>query len=365
MNRISIWHHGPGPTPDSVNGIDQTVWALGAEQSRRGCRVTFLTSGSPEQMTEARARGIRLLPIKDARGETPPDLLHMHSVFIPAQAKLAVWAKLHSIPYIITPHGGVAPEVLRRGRLKKAAYSTLLERPRFRLAAAITAVLEPEKRELRAFIGHDRPSVFVIPNAMEDAPAEVPVIACEDVVFLGRLDTVNKGLDRLADYAAHMTDVTFGVYGRPSARSRDALPDFPANVTLRDPVYGEEKWSVLRSAAVYMQLSRWEVFGLSVFEAMMVGTPPIVSREMHVAPLVQSWGGLAVDAGRPKDWAEHVRTLIDGRADRTPLEYMAESASSMTRVGKVADQYDSVYEVALGRRQAQLSSNVQKDGWPK
>jgi glycosyltransferase involved in cell wall biosynthesis len=357
VNRVSVWHHGLGPTPDSVNGVDQTVWALGAEQARRGHRVTFLTGGSPQQLAEARVRGIRLLPIKDAQSEAPPDLLHMHAAFIPAQAKLGAWALRHSIPYVITPHGGVAPEVLRRGRLKKSTYARLFERPRFRRAAATTAVLEPERREIRDFIGHDRPSVFVIPNAMQAAPAEVPIIACEDVVFLGRLDTVHKGLDRLADYAAGMPDVTFGIYGRLSGRSRDALPDFPANVTLRDPVYGLQKWSVVRSAAVYMHLSRWEVFGLSVFEAMMVGTPPIVSKEMHVAPLVQSWGGLAVDASRPADWVERVRELIDGRADRSPLKDMARSASSMTQVEKVADQFDSAYETVLGSKPARFSSH--------
>jgi glycosyltransferase involved in cell wall biosynthesis len=300
-------------------------------------------------MTEARARGIRLLPTTNAFGEVPPDLLHMHSVFLPSQVKLAVWAIRHSVPYVITPHGGVAPEVLRRGRLKKTTYSALLERPRFRWAAAVTAVLEPEQREIRDFIGHDRPSAFVIPNAMEDAPAEVPIITCEDVVFLGRFDTLHKGIDRLADYAADMPDVTFGVYGHPSDRARDALPDFPGNVMLRDPVYGQEKWSVLRSAAVYLQLSRWEAFGRSVFEAMMVGTPPIVSREMHVAPLVQSWGGLVVDASRPADWTERVRALIDSRASRTPFEDMAKSASSLTQAEKVADQFDSAYEAVLSR----------------
>jgi glycosyltransferase involved in cell wall biosynthesis len=308
-------------------------------------------------MTEARARGIRLLPSKDAFVEAPPDLLHMHSVFIPSQIKLAVWAIRHSVPYVITPNGGVGPGVLRRGRLKKATYSALLERPRFRRAAAITAVSKPEQREIRDFIGHDRPSVFVIPNAMEDTPAEVPIITCEDVVFLGRFDTLHKGIDRLADYAADMPDVTFGVYGLPTGRTRDTLPDFPGNVTLHGPVYGLEKWSVLRSAAVYLQLSRWEGLPLSVFEAMMVGTPPIVSREMQVAPLVQCYGGLVVDASRPADWTERVRALIDSRASRTPLKDMAKSASSLTQVRKVADQFDSVYEAVLERKLAQFSSN--------
>jgi glycosyltransferase involved in cell wall biosynthesis len=354
MNHYSIWHHAVGPTPDSVSGVDQTVWALGAEQARRGHRVTFLTRGSPEQVTKAQALGVRLLPIKAALRGVPPDLLHMHSVFIPAQAKLAVWAVRNSIPYIITPHGGVAPGELSHGRLKKATYSALVERPRFRWAAGTTAILEAERPEIRAFIGSGRPTTFAIPNAMKSAPAEVPLVTCEDVVFLGRFDWFRKGIDRLADFAEEMPGVSFGFYGRQAA---SVLPALPRNVTLHDPVYGQEKWSVLRSAAVYMQLSRWEAFGLSVFEAMMVGTPPIVSREMHVAPLVAAWGGLVVDANQSVvDWVASVEKLIDGRADRAPLLDMARAASSMTQVERVADQFDAAYGAAL-------NSEISRQGW--
>lgn len=346
VGALSIWHHAVGPTAESVNGVDQTVWALGEEQARRGHQVTFLTDGSPGQVQEAEARGIRLLPVHAALQETPPDILHMHSVFIPVQAKLALWARRHSVPYVVSPHGGVAPQVLHRGRLKKGTYSTLIERPRFRGAAAATAVLEAEGRDIRNFIARDRPAVHVVSNAMKPAPADVPLTAAEDVIFLGRMDILNKGIDRLAEFAALMPDVTFGLYGR---RAGTPLPALPSNVTPHEPIHGDAKWAVLRSAAAYLQLSRWEAFGLSVFEAMLVGTPPVVSREMYVAPLVEQWGGLAVDASRPQDWTSAIRTLIESRASRVPDDRMAKAAAEEVHPGAVADRLDAVYAAAVRR----------------
>ena len=46
MDPISIWHHGVGPSADAVSGVNQTVWALGEQQARRGHRVVFLVPGT-------------------------------------------------------------------------------------------------------------------------------------------------------------------------------------------------------------------------------------------------------------------------------------------------------------------------------
>ncbi|WP_427006391.1 glycosyltransferase [Pseudarthrobacter sp. H2] len=346
MSDLNIWHHAAGPTPDAVNGVAQTVWALGAEQARRGHRVVFLADGSKRQITDAEAMGIRLLPIESAMAGPRPDILHLHSVFIPVQAKLAMWAKRHSVPYIVSPHGAVAPQTLGRGKLKKSVYSALIERPRFRHAAAATAVLDAELQEIRDFAG-DRLPAFSVSNALNPAPTDMPLIDCEDVVFLGRLDVEQKGLDRLATFAEAMPDLTFGIYG--PARTGTSLPAFPSNVTLHEPVWGERKWSVLRSAAVYMQLARWEAFGLSIFEAALVGTPPVVSQEMHVAPLVEHWGGLVIDGDRPADGVGKLRSLVRSRIGRTPLPEIALAAAALVHPGTVADRVDGVYDFVLRR----------------
>lgn len=343
---MRVWHHGVGPIANTVNGVDQTVWALGEEQARRGHCVTFLTSATADQQSDALNIGIHLAP----RSEAPaPDVIHMHSVFIPAQMQLAAWARRQSVPYVVSPHGGLARHDLARGRLKKGLYSAALERPRFRRAAVAVAVSDGERSEIRAFLRRDTPPIVVVGNAMHPAPAcsAVPLVPCEDIVFLGRFDTFLKGLDRLATVATFLPDMRIGLYGTPT---RTALPQLPPNVVVHAPVHGLNKWSVLRSAAAYIQLSRWEAFGLSVLEAALVGTPPIVAPEMTLAPLIEEWGGLVIDIDRPHEARSRIRDLIELRSDRRPMISMMEKAALFVRADLVADRVDAVYSLARSVR---------------
>src|SRR5450432_3975301 len=81
-----------------------------------------------------------------------PDVVHMHSVFILRQSMMGRVLNEYGIPYVITPHAGLAPQVLRRGMMKKSIYSMLRERPRFMGSSAIALVTPAEERAVRSFI---------------------------------------------------------------------------------------------------------------------------------------------------------------------------------------------------------------------
>lgn len=341
---LHIWHSGVGPKADAVNGVDQMVWALGEAQVASGCRVTFLTAATYEQRYAAGRLGIQLAQFDEATSGVP-GVIHMHSVFNPKQARLALWAKRRRIPYVITPNGGVARPILRRNPLKKWAYSTLVERPRFRSAASVTAVAPAEVEEIARFARIAPSTVAFVPNAVRLPPRSIESRTVEDCVYLGRLDVQHKGIDILSDFASHLPHLTFGIYGK-GVRGR--LPEFPSNVHLHEPVYGDAKWSILKSARAYIQLSRWEAFGLSVCEAALVDTPPILSSTMNIAPLLAGYGGLTIDIhGDLASQADRVSAFMHQIDSRPGDPDLKSGAVNLVDPRLVARRFLAVYDKAV------------------
>jgi glycosyltransferase involved in cell wall biosynthesis len=209
------------------------------------------------------------------------------------------------------------------------------------------ASLPPEIEEIRTFVGGRRSDIWVVPNPIPAPPSVsslMPMLT-EDAVFLGRFDVLHKGIDRLIALAELMPDITFGLYG---SGDRTEMPGLPDNVRVHEPVFGIDKWRLLASARMYVQLSRWESFGMSIFEAMMVGTPPVVADSMHAAKTVCDLGGLSIDTRNLTTEAGHVRRLLDqATTDLSHNELMASRAKSFVDPISVARQVCTAYEHAL------------------
>ena len=285
---MRIWHVGCAPDPDLVDGVNHAVWNLAVAQARSGHEVTLLTS---RNRSGVRPPGdLHVVPAGEPLPQPWPDLVHMHSVFVPRQAALALQLRTARVPYVVTPHGGLHTADRHRSRWRKAAYSLLVERDRLRHAAAVTASLDAEVRDLATFVGLPTVPLVVIPNAVGGVPfrADVPrEHSCADVVYLGRFDMLGKNLERWVRLAALLPTLSFALYG-PRREHRNILSMIPPNVTIHEPVFGADKWRVLRSARSYLQTSRWDSFGISVVEALQLGTPCAVSSTMNIADIIRT-----------------------------------------------------------------------------
>jgi glycosyltransferase involved in cell wall biosynthesis len=207
-----------------------------------------------------------------------PDLIHMHSVFIPRHVMLSYVLKQKRIPYVISPHGGVSPRVLGRQRWKKWPYGIAFEKPRFRSASAIIPITEQERQQIRAYVGETGRICDPVGNPVSIPPEVVWTGGTRDnrrIVSLARYDVHGKGLDRLVEIARNLPTAEFCVYGEGKLTNAfvQLKNGAPKNVSFLSPVHGAEKWEVLGSAAVYLQTSRWEAFGISIVEALTIGLP--------------------------------------------------------------------------------------------
>lgn len=367
---MKIWHVCDTGGPDEVNGVSTTLWAIAPAQVTLGHRVQVVSRDPLNAVGQATLQQVGLehlfLPRKNLGWDTStlagllarfePDVVHMHSVFIPQQYQLARFLRARGIPFIITPHGQLSPQSLRRGRLKKWPYTRFIEKPRFYMAAAITALTAGEAADIQAFVPGFGGMVQVIPNPAPPLTKEVTWLGRESktLVYLGRFDVMQKGIDYLIALANELPEYEVRLYGTEDAKTRTWLNQLKeaasSNVHFESPVFGDRKLEVLSQAQAYIQLSRWEGFGMSVLEAMSVGTPCLLNLDLQMTQTLQKAGLALPLSGNQAQMAQQVRNYL---SDPTALALWSKRARDYCRTElsptRIARQYVEVYQRVLAR----------------
>jgi glycosyltransferase involved in cell wall biosynthesis len=238
------------------------------------------------------------------------DIMHLHGVWDPVLRAGAAVARRARKPYVVAPHGMLDPWALSEKSLKKKIALAMGYRRVITHAALLHAHSAYEADCLRE--GGFNPHVEEIPNGVfleEFSPLPAPgayhalhpeLQGQPYIVFLARLHEV-KGLELLADaFASILPDL-------PATRLVIAGPDFGARAALVEqvrrlgiadrvhlvgPQYGREKLMAYAGAAVFCLPSKHESFGMSVAEAMICGTPVVITENCHFPDVAR------VNAGR-------------------------------------------------------------------
>ena len=304
---LRVLHIGPAPDYGRGGGVSVAAWPLLAAQVAEGADVTLLVLGELEHAAydEAARIGVTLAVASSQRFETlsregaaavkriRPNVVHLHSVFIPAHAQVARMLRHLDIPYVLSSHGGLN---LWRGRLKKAVYGALVEKPYFRGAETIFVLTMREQQLSERWLGSRgrSPQYLELPNTIPALSSGTrlwtPPVRPK-LITLSRFDVVKKGLDRLVEIARLMPSVQVSAYG---SASRTERPQFerlcrrglPDNMSFLGPVYGDDKMAAFTSATIYVQLSRDEGFGMAMVEAMRLAVPVALTRGCDIADTV-------------------------------------------------------------------------------
>jgi glycosyltransferase involved in cell wall biosynthesis len=144
----------------------------------------------------------------------------------------------------------------------------------------------------------------------------------------------------MVDIARRLPEYRFDLYGYEGDKTIVADLTPPDNVRLLPPVYGEDKARVLRDAALYLQTSRWEVFGISVAEAMMIGLPCAIAESMDLAQLFRDEDlGLVI----PLDTASAAAEMRRALQNAALLERWSERARHYAYQHFLADHISQKY----------------------
>jgi glycosyltransferase involved in cell wall biosynthesis len=168
------------------------------------------------------------------------------------------------------------------------------------------------------------------------------------LLYFGRLDWFQKGLDILVQAAAKLLaqrpDLTLRVAGRgrDSARVDEAARELGIRdrVELLGPVSDGDRMQLFAGAKLLLMPSRFEGFGMVAAEAMAAGVPIVAAAagslpEVIAPPL----GGVLVQPGDPAALARAAADLLDDPAARTALSKSARVAAARFRWSTIAEQH--------------------------
>ncbi len=347
--------------PDTANGVEKTVYNLAVHQAAMGHEVSLLciSSKAPIPIPSVKVVNIRRTRIPgivnsavfEHLRKEQPDIVHLHSVYIPENARVAFFLKNEKIPYVITPHGGCARKLLNRRAWLKRPYRRLIELPCLNAARFVHSVGDTD--HIRAY-GVTAP-VVEVPNGIDRSG--VPQWSGGNFVlqqrpdwvgktlhvFVGRLDPLQKGLDLLfhglaaaSKRGANLGVVLVGPDWEGHRKNLEVLArklGITDSVLFTGPVYGSQKFDAIYSGDFFIHTSRWEGMSFSTIEALACGKPCLLTKAADPGGIVARHRcGIIV--------GEDIDAIADGLIASTTVTDAEKDAMSQAALEVVTTQLD-------------------------
>ena len=201
--------------------------------------------------------------------------------------------------------------------------------------------------------------VFSVPNALEDAATPAlsrPPVVGQDIVYLGRLERAQKGLDVLLD--AFESAVKQGLTAKLLVAGTGPDQDwFDAEVRARHlsehierlgAVHGEAKFDLLHAARLVVVPSRYETFGIVALEAMAAGSAVIATDDGPLSEVVDNCG-VIVERANVEALASAMLALYDDPAECLRLGQLGQARAATFTWDKAAAATEAVLQDAAAR----------------
>jgi glycosyltransferase involved in cell wall biosynthesis len=361
------------PNPHSANGIDQVIYHLSRCQAELGHLVALFSIS---------AKPVIPVPGVDARTYTPwrapcrlagerlrelwigrfplnvperlmtelvawkPDMVHLHSVFVPQNLVIGQALRRRGIPYCVSIHGQLT---VRRGRPWQWAYNLIASRLLLDHAAMIHAISAGDVARLRAYRVRAWTMTAPIGVSLEHLDREAehstdqrpPELRGKRVfLFLGRLDVEQKGLDLLVQAFAYpdLENTALVLVGPDWQGGRERLErevrrlGLDRRVKFVGAALGPDKMRWLRIAEVFVHPSRWEGgVPTAVLEAAALSKPALLSAAADPAGAFTRNGAAVLVSADAHGVASGVRRF--SAMDREELDAMGRRARAAVETG--------------------------------
>jgi glycosyltransferase involved in cell wall biosynthesis len=267
---------------------------------------------------------------------TEYDVLHIHSLFLYPQLVAFRAATRARLPFVVSPHGALAPILRHRNHSAKELCSRLWQRRMLERAAVVHYATEAE-RDLASDLGL-RSQSMVVPHGIgwdefqrngDDArfrASHLGGFAGPFVLAFGRLSHL-KGFDLLIRAFALLphADARLVVAGPDDEGLQPALEFLAAEegivnrVAFIGPLRDQDRLAALTSASLCAFPSKTENFGNAVLEAMAAGRPVVVSPQVGLAHDIEQAGAGLVVERTAETFADAMTSLLDRRSRRTAM----------------------------------------------
>jgi phosphoheptose isomerase len=200
-----------------------------------------------------------------------------------------------------------------------------------------------------------RATVVAVQNGLEDDAFRAPSAAPRaDIVYLGRLEIAQKGLDLLLSAfaeVAHQIDADLLIGGdgpdRPTLEAAARRLRIEGRVHFVGRVDSADRLDFLAGAALVAMPSRFESFGMVAAEALAVGTPVVAFDIPCLRALVTPETGELVPAFRTDLFGRALCRLMHDPERRDRIGRSGPASLAPLRWDLVADQQGAVYRRVL------------------
>jgi glycosyltransferase involved in cell wall biosynthesis len=297
------------------------------------------------------------------------EMIHLHTARTFQNIIIGHYARQYGMPYLLQAHGTLPVIVARKPA--KRLYDFLFGRRVVAEAHGLIAV-SPLERDQYLQYGVPAKKISLVPNGLDlEEYSHLPPkgsyrsassIAVETHVILsvGRIHQL-KGLDHLIRAFARLHKISPNSLLVIAGPDEGDLPrlerlvsgmDLQGFVRFPGPLYGEQKLAALVDADVVTSTSYYESFGLVPFEALMCGTPVVVSREIASGQLIATANaGYLVPYGDEETLCNSLLHVLT-----SPEEALARVASGQAYVRQHLDwqviitQIEQLYATYSGHR---------------
>lgn len=225
------------------------------------------------------------------------DVVHLHGLWESPCWLAARAARSARKPYVMMTHGFLEPERLKKSSMKKKIIGGLIERPLLSHAARVIATAESEKKSITTY-GVKSP-IEIVPigidtDEIDKAQRDEALLnrlgvpfGKKVLLYFSRLAPI-KGLDMLADAWSTLgkfhQDWQLLIVGPDTQGYTEFVKqDFATkvkngSVCICDPVFGLDKFSLLKSVDGFVLPTRSENFSIAVQEALAAGLPVVCTK---------------------------------------------------------------------------------------
>ncbi|HEY1687208.1 MAG TPA: glycosyltransferase [Tepidisphaeraceae bacterium] len=300
-----------------AGGVATALGRLAESQAAAGMDVTifstWVTIDTEPVAQQLRQRGVKvkLLHCRDPRSQHPQmpqilsdefanaDLIHIHGMWEEIQYWSGRIARQISKPYVIAPHGMIAPWCLKKHNLPKRLYLRFRMKKNLDHADAIhyTSSVERDLCQSHKITaptiveanGLDLTEFKTLPATGAFRSRYPQIGDCPIILFLGRLSP-KKGLDLLipAFAKANIENALLVLAGPDENGYQQQLQNLADQFSISNRVLftsmlrGIERVEALVDADLFALASYQENFGIVVAEAMAAGCPVIISDQVNI-----------------------------------------------------------------------------------
>lgn len=289
------------------------------------------------------------------------DIIHLHNFRSYQNNVVYHYAKNYKIPYVLQPHGSI-PRIMEKQTLKRL-YDRVWGHRILNGASKVIAVSKAEVEQCK-LEGVEENNIVLIPNGLDleafnNSPPygrfkeKYDIGDKQMILFVGRIHKI-KGIDFLikafALLSTERNDIILVIVGPDDGYLSD-VEKLLSDLNLMDKVkligFIDNVMEAYRDADLLVYPSVYEIFGLVPFEAIMCGTPIVVTDNCGCSELVkEAYCGLLTKYGDVYDLKEKMKYILENQDESKKMvekgkKFIMENLTWDKVVTKVEDVYEN------------------------